>query len=220
MDRTVRIFGYENREHRHDRISSFSTHSLVAHTTSFDRSPDCIFRTHVGNLPEESWQVDSDNATLAHFARFARVHRALAPYRAVLMERAYRTGAPPLRAAYLQYPTLLDARVDRPQFFLGDDLLVAPVVGPLDTEVRVWFPPARRTDEGAAYDRCARRASSWTNVWTSETYGTADNSTTVVVGAPIGQPPVFYRTGCVVGELLAATIRRAYNDEEVKGEGI
>lgn len=42
---------------------------------------DVVFRSHLGNLPNESWQIFSDDDTLQCFSRMAKLHTLLTPYR-------------------------------------------------------------------------------------------------------------------------------------------
>ncbi|MCA9772408.1 MAG: alpha-glucosidase, partial [Myxococcales bacterium] len=51
-----------------------------------------VYRTHDGSNPTANWQFYSDADTLAHFARFAKVFAALAPYRRALMGEAAATA--------------------------------------------------------------------------------------------------------------------------------
>ena len=52
-----------------------------------------VFRTHEGLDPAVSAQFDTNAATLAHLARFARVYKGLAAYRKGLVAEAAARGA-------------------------------------------------------------------------------------------------------------------------------
>ena len=108
---------------------------------------DVIFRTHPGNLPNNSAQVWDDVDSLAHFAKFSRVHSALYPYRKTLMDEALATGAPLTRHAWLCFPSDTDASLQvgelPTQFLLGCDLLVAPVLDKGADIVAVNFPGSK-----------------------------------------------------------------------------
>lgn len=101
---------------------------------------DVIFRSHPGNLPNMSWQVDSDAETLAHFAAFARVHAALYPYRSAVMREAHDTGAPHTRHTLLHFPVDGGAAAAGSQFMVGPMLLVAPVLTEGATSVTAYLP--------------------------------------------------------------------------------
>lgn len=134
-----------------------------------------IFRTHEGLRRAENWSWDRDDATRAHFVRFAKIHRALAPRIAALGETHRTTGMPIVRALGLAFPDEPRGYDVRDEYMLGDDLLVAPVVTQGATSRRVYLP------RGA-----------WFDVWdpTRSYSGPAE----VMVDAPLGRPPVFSRT--------------------------
>lgn len=133
-----------------------------------------VFRTHEGLRRAENWSWDRDDETRAHFVRFARVHRALAPRIAALGEAHRATGMPIVRALGLAFPDEPRGYDVRDEYMLGDDLLVAPVVSQGATSRRVYLPRGP-----------------WFDVWdpTRSFTGPAE----VTVEAPIGRPPVFSR---------------------------
>lgn len=133
-----------------------------------------IMRTHEGNLKDENWRWESDAETTAHFARFARVHVALADEIASLAEQAAITGIPIVRHLMLEFPGDLATRAISDAYLLGPDLLVAPIVSEGETQ-RVVYLPGDDT---------------WFHVWTGEPY---TGGTTIEIEAPIGSPPVFAR---------------------------
>jgi alpha-glucosidase len=152
-----------------------------------------VFRTHEGNLPAENHQFDSDEETLRHFSRFARVHAAWGFYRDALIAEAAETGAPVVRHPWLQAPDEPWTRSVRfEQLRVGSELLVAPVLDPGVTERAVWLPPGR-----------------WVHLWSGSAYGDDARSTRVRVPAPIGSPPVFYKEGSRVGARFRANLERA-----------
>ena len=120
-----------------------------------------VYRSHEGLLPAAFHQPWSDNATLAHLSRFARLFVALRPYRRALMAEAHTRGWPLARHPVLHYPrhaALLadgEAAAERGggveggggggggrvrQFMLGADLMVLPVLAPGVASVRGCFP--------------------------------------------------------------------------------
>lgn len=133
-----------------------------------------IFRTHEGLRRADNWSWDRDAETTAHFARFARVHRALAPTFLALGEAHRATGMPIVRSMALAFPadprmlTVLD------QYMVGDALLVAPVL-----------------DEGATARSVILPAGRWYDVW--DPARVYEGGGSVRVEAPIGRPPVFSR---------------------------
>ena len=76
-----------------------------------------------------------------------------------------------LRHLTLVFPGDDASRTVADQFMLGDTLLVAPVVAEGATTKQVYLPPG-----------------TWFHVWTGDMH---TGGQTVMVDAPIGQPPVF-----------------------------
>jgi sulfoquinovosidase len=133
-----------------------------------------ILRTHEGNRPTLNVQVYSTPTTARRFAVWARVFRALGPYRQRLEREAYATGMPIVRPLWLTWPRL--EAVTR-EFTLGDDVLVAPAFAPGVTSTRVILPPGR-----------------WVHVWSGRVY---QGPRTVTVDSPLGRPAVFTRPGAL-----------------------
>ena len=137
-----------------------------------------FFRTHEGNKPSANHQIDSDPETTAHFARFARIYTALSPYRRTLFREAEESGIPVVRHSHIVHPTDDQTRALDDQFFLGDDLLVAPVFRAGNDKVEVYVPDAH-----------------WRDFWTNVPLSQAGWMT---LDAPLGRPPVLMREGNVV----------------------
>ncbi|MDF3818501.1 alpha-glucosidase [Leptospira sp. 96542] len=145
-----------------------------------------VFRTHEGNKPLKNWQVYnytnwdgtkslSDDETVKKFAEIANIHYFLKPYIQNLVNEASNNGLPVVRHSFLVEPndqTLLSYNY---QFFLGDDLLVAPVIHKRDKYKDVYLPKGK-----------------WKHVWTNTIY---EGGKEIEVAAPIGKPPAFIRMG-------------------------
>ena len=135
-----------------------------------------VMRTHEGNRPSDNLQVDSDPAVLAHFACMTRVYVHLAPYLRSVMAEAVAHGWPAQRPLFLHFEDDPATHVIQDAYLYGADLLVAPVH---QAGVDVWttYLPA---------------GAEWVHLWSGMAHpGGAE----VVVPAPLGQPPVFYRAG-------------------------
>ena len=130
-----------------------------------------VLRTHEGNVPTANEQVYSDADDLAHFAKFARVYKALAPYRRKLMAEAAATGMPLVRSLFLHYPQDPATYNLTSEFLLGPDLLIVPVLDPGVSSVTAYFPEP-----------------GWTNLVTGEVMPVGTSR----VAAPIGKPAVFF----------------------------
>lgn len=148
-----------------------------------------IYRTHEGNQPDQNVQFYSDTETLEHFARMAKVYAAWQPLRRKLVDEAAATGMPVARALFLHYPDDPVTYTLDDEYLLGADVLVAPVVEQGATQHQVYLP-----------------AGEWVHVWSGKIYRTPFQGQWVVVDAPIGQPPVFYREGTDDGALLRLVV--------------
>jgi sulfoquinovosidase len=100
-----------------------------------------VMRTHHGRSARDNWHWESDEASTAHFARWARLHMQLLPYLLGLAERAAATGAPLFRPLALDYPDFAAGWTLTDQFMLGDRLIVAPVMEDGARRRAVTLPP-------------------------------------------------------------------------------
>jgi len=147
-----------------------------------------VFRTHEGNIPEVNYQIYSDEETLRHFARFAKVYAAWEPYRMELVKEASETGLPVVRHPFVHYPDDPEVLGLEYQFMVGPNLMVAPVLDPGANAVSVYLPAGR-----------------WVHLWSGRQYGSPDKGLYEKVRAPIGEPAVFYEEGSNVGRWLRKT---------------
>jgi alpha-glucosidase len=142
-----------------------------------------VMRSHEGNRPDDNLQYDSTPELLACFARWSRVHAALAPYVRALGEEARARGLPLQRPLFLHYPDDPALFAVQDQYLYGPDMLVAPVI-----------------EEGAVKRRVTLPGSApWRQCWTGEDVAPGEH----VIAAPLGRPPVFYRPGSVHAALFA-----------------
>jgi 1,3-alpha-isomaltosidase len=132
------------------------------------------------NIAERSGEA----SVLRTYARFAQLRDRLAPYLAAQARLAVERSVPLMRALFFEWP-------DDPviwqypyQYLLGDDLLVAPVVGPGVDAWDVYLP-----------------AGDWVDAWRGRRFtGPAHLS----VPAPLDEIPVFVRGSAAswMGELF------------------
>jgi alpha-glucosidase len=169
------LVGYEREREQLERWTELSAFTAV-------------LRTHEGNQPGVNAQVYSNDASIAHFARFSKVYKALAPYRRTLMTEASEKGWPLVRHLWLHNPDDPIARATNDEFLLGSEILVAPIKN------KCWTPPVCPYDKEVYLPK-----GEWTHLWSGQTYGSASSGKTVSVKAPIGQPAVFYRKGSAFG---------------------
>src|SRR5918995_2005759 len=150
-----------------------------------------VFRTHEGNIPDVNHQFYSDEETLEHFVRFARIYAAWKPYRMELVKEASEIGLPVVRHPYIHYPDDPEVLNLRYQFMVGTGLMVAPVLDPGTDTVEVYLP-----------------AGGWVHIWTGDRYGSPDRGVYETVSAPIGEPAVFFKEGSVEGLSFREELRR------------
>jgi alpha-glucosidase len=113
-----------------------------------------MYRTHLGTLPNENWQFNSDNETLQHFFKMAVIFKGLSAYRSTLMNDTYRYGWPVIRHMMLNYPNNSKVYTEdlTAQFMLGDQFIVAPVLENGSTSVHVFLPVG----------------TTWRHIWTGQ----------------------------------------------------
>ena len=150
-----------------------------------------VFRTHEGNIPEVNHQFYSDEETLEHFVRFARIYAAWKPHRMELVKEASEKGLPVVRHPYIHYPRDPEVLNLRYQFMVGTKLMVAPVLDPGTDAVEVYLP-----------------AGGWVHLWTGDRYGSSDRGVYETVSAPIGEPAVFFKEDAAEGLLFREELRR------------
>lgn len=148
-----------------------------------DRQPNFpSFSTDMTGGPNEVWSYGDEAYGIlrTHLA----LRERLRPYLGSLSQDAHRTGAPPMRPLFFDFPG--DARawdVDD-QFLLGPDVLVAPVYEAGARSRRVYLPSGAR--------------------WIDPVTGRAlEGGTTLDADAPLERLPVFVREGAEVAGLLA-----------------
>ncbi|PON48652.1 Glycoside hydrolase [Trema orientale] len=151
-----------------------------------------VFRTHEGNKPSCNSQFYSNDRTLSHFARFAKVYKAWKFYRIQLVKEASSKGLPVIRHLFLHYPG--DEHVHSlsyHQFLIGTEILVVPVLDKGKNSVKAYFPIG---------ETC-----SWQHIWTGELF--TRQGYEARVEAPIGYPAVFVKSGSSVGETFLENLR-------------
>lgn len=142
-----------------------------------------VMRSHEGNRPDDNLQYDSSPELLACFAKWSRVHALLAPYVRHLCDEAVATGLPVQRPLFVHYPDDQALYSVQDQFLYGADLLVAPVIEEGAVSRSVILP-----GEGL-----------WRHCWTGQEYAAGTHE----IAAPIGRPPVFYRSDSAFSALFS-----------------
>jgi alpha-glucosidase len=137
-----------------------------------------LFRTHsaIGTKPREPWQFDE---TTLHIVRdFLKLRYKLLPYLYTTIWNSTRSGIPPIRPIYWNNQddsTLWD--IDD-EFFLGDHLLIAPILRKGEYKRKIILPPGM-----------------WIYFWDDKSYvGQAQYD----IKLSLDTIPVFIKTGSII----------------------
>jgi alpha-glucosidase len=154
-----------------------------------------VFRTHEGTNPIKGGAQAYDSVENIRWLKYyAFIYSALGEYRQELMKEASEKGWPMIRAPFLHYPNDPKIFSQRYEFLLGSSVLVSPVLDPGKTTQQVYLPPGI-----------------WTHIWSKKTYGNEQSGTTITVDAPIGKPPVFFKTNQKILERALERIQHISN---------
>jgi alpha-D-xyloside xylohydrolase len=136
-----------------------------------------VMRAHGERDHNEVWSYGKQAEPI--LTKYLKLRYQLLPYTYSAAYRSYQTGAPYMRALFMDCPT--DPKVaDIPdEYMYGPAFLVAPVTEQGATQRTVYLP--------AGCD--------WYNYWTNERL---HGGQTIVVDAPIDTLPLFVRVGSIV----------------------
>jgi len=145
-----------------------------------------VMRAHGERKHNEVWAYGKEAEPI--LAKYLRLRYQLLPYTYSAAYRSYQTGAPYMRALFMDFPA--DPKVaDIPdEYMYGPAFLVAPVTEQGATHRTVYLP--------AGCD--------WYNFWTNERL---HGGQTIVANAPIDTLPLFVKAGSIVplgSEVLSA----------------
>jgi len=147
-----------------------------------DRMPNYpVFSTDVTGGPNEVWSYGERAYGILRDHLLLR--ERLRPYLARLSQDAHRTGAPPMRPLFFDFPGDERAWEVDDQFLLGPDVLVAPVYEAGARSRRVHLPSGAR----------------WLDPVTGRLL---EGGTAVDADAPLERVPVFVREGAEVAAVL------------------
>ena len=136
-----------------------------------------VMRAHGERDHNEVWSYGKQAEPI--LAKYLKLRYQLLPYTYSVAYRSYQTGAPYMRALFMDFPA--DPKVaDIPdEYMYGPAFLVAPVTEQGATQRTVYLP--------AGCD--------WYNYWTNERL---HGGQTIVADAPIDTLPLFVRAGSIV----------------------
>jgi sulfoquinovosidase len=134
-----------------------------------------IFRLHGSGRSGTHAPWTYDRQTVAAYRALSKLHERAAPLILRLWGRAARTGIPPTRPLWLEFPRDRRAAEEAQEWMLGDDVLVAPVVREGALNRRVYLP-----------------AGCWRD---PQTGLVARGPRSALVRAPLARLPYFFRCG-------------------------
>ena len=137
-----------------------------------------VMRTHHGSYPKLNWNFQSDDETLAHWGRYARLHVSLAPYLRALAQEAHDTGVSIWRGLFVEFPDDEKVWPIADEVMVGPSIVIAPVQVQGATQRDVYLP-----------------AGTWFP-WSGGASLRGGQTTTAQV--PLGEIAVYARTGSVV----------------------
>jgi alpha-D-xyloside xylohydrolase len=145
-----------------------------------------IFRAHGSRPANEVWSYGSQAEPILE--KYLRLRYQLMPYIYSLGYQTWLTGAPYMRALFMDFPNDPKVADLRDEYMFGPAFLVAPVTEQGATSREVYLPAG--TD--------------WYNFWTNER---VKGGQTITVPAPIDTLPLFVRAGSIVplGEVVENT---------------
>ena len=144
------------------------------------------FRAH-GTRPEnEVWSYGDEAERV--LVKYLKLRYRLLPYIYSLAWRTHVTGAPFMRALFMDFPSDPAVRDVADEYMFGPAFLVAPVTEQGATEREVYLPAG----------------ADWYDYWTNEKY---TGGQTITAKAPLDVLPLFVRAGSIVphGEVVPHT---------------
>ena len=145
-----------------------------------------VMRAHGERNHNEVWAYGKQAEPI--LAKYLRLRYQLLPYTYSVAYRSYQTGAPYMRALFMDFPDDAKAADIPDEYMYGPAFLVAPVTEQGATHRTVYLPAG----------------SDWYDYWTKERL---HGGQTITVDAPIDTLPLFVRAGSIVplgSEVLSA----------------
>ena len=136
-----------------------------------------VMRAHGERMHNEVWSYGKQAEPI--LAKYLKLRHELLPYTYSLAYRSYQTGAPYMRALFMDFPGDPKAANIPDEYMYGPALLVAPVSEQGATSRDVYLPAG--TD--------------WYNYWTKQRF---HGGQSISVNAPIDILPLFVRAGSIL----------------------
>lgn len=136
-----------------------------------------VMRAHGERMHNEVWSYGKQAEPI--LAKYLKLRNQLLPYTYSVAYQSYQTGAPYMRALFMDFPSDPKAMDIPDEYMYGPAFLIAPVTEQGANQRSVYLP------EGC----------DWYNYWTNER---VHGGQTIAVKAPIDTLPLFVRAGSIV----------------------
>ena len=136
-----------------------------------------IFRAHGSRLSNEVWSYGKQAEPILE--KYLKLRYQLLPYIYSLAHNTYQTGAPYMRALFMDFPGDPKVADVRDEYMFGPAFLVAPVTEQGATKRMVYLPAG----------------ADWFNYWTNER---VRGGQWIQADAPIDTLPLFVRAGSIL----------------------
>ncbi len=145
-----------------------------------------IFRAHGSRLYNEVWSYGKQAEPILE--KYLKLRYQLMPYIYSLGYDTYQTGAPSMRALFMDFPQDPKVADLRDEYMFGPAFLVAPVTEQGATSRAVYLPAG----------------ADWYNYWTNQRL---HGGQTIQADAPIDRLPLFVRAGSILpmGDAIEST---------------
>ena len=136
-----------------------------------------VMRAHGERSHNEVWSYGKQAEPI--LAKYLRLRYQLLPYTYSLAYGSFQTGAPFMRALFMDFPSDPNVAAIGDEYMFGPALLIAPVTDQGATSRTVYLPSGTE----------------WYNYWTNERL---KGGQTITVSAPIDTIPIFVRAGSIL----------------------
>jgi alpha-D-xyloside xylohydrolase len=150
------------------------------------------FRTHGTRPHNEVWSYGKQAEPILE--KYLRLRYELMPYIYSLGYFTHETGAPFMRALFMDFPNDPKVADIGDEYMFGPAFLVAPVTAQGQTTKSVYLPAG----------------TAWYNYWTNER---VEGGQRIQVSAPIGTIPLFVRAGSIVP--LGSTVESTHEKQSI-----